>query len=248
MISLSRGRARVGILVPFTNTNLEADMPLFRPDGVSFHFARLGGYDLDEVPDSKQMAGLGEAPLDEPLRLLAGSRPDVIVYGCTSATLSHGISFDRDLAKQIGKMSNAATVTAAGALVYALRSLGIHRIAFTSPYVSELNDRAISFLADADIETVSRYDIDVELGNHAQGGLTSDEVYELGLKADDAKAEAVVLSCTDMRSVEVIEKLESTLGKPVICSNQAMMFETLNILKINPCEIHCGRLFRQELS
>ena len=33
----SRGRARIGVLVPFTNTNLEADMALLRPSGVSHH-------------------------------------------------------------------------------------------------------------------------------------------------------------------------------------------------------------------
>lgn len=41
----SRGRAQFGVLVHFTNTNLEPDLALMRPDGVSLHFARLGGYD-----------------------------------------------------------------------------------------------------------------------------------------------------------------------------------------------------------
>ena len=243
MTSTSRGRGRIGVLVPFTNTNLEADVPLLRPEGVSMHFARLGGYDVDEVPDSKQMAGLGSAPLDEPLKLLLGTRPDVIVYGCTSATLAHGPSFDRDLAKKISTLSNAATVTAAGALVYALNKLNIRRVGFTSPYVSELNDRAISFLSESGIETVSRHDVDAELGNHEQGNLSPDAVIELGKQADSPEAEAIVLSCTDMRSVEVIERLEAILDKPVISSNQAMMFEALEKMKIDPAEIGCGRLF-----
>ncbi len=68
----SRGRARIGVLVPFTNTNLEPDFALMCPDGVSLHFARLGGYDEEEIPGAEQMQGLGAADLDEPLRLLAG--------------------------------------------------------------------------------------------------------------------------------------------------------------------------------
>ncbi len=95
MTTSSRGRARIGVLVPFTNTNLEADLALLGPPGISFHVARLGGYDIDAVPDSRQMAGLGQAPIDEPLRLLAGVRPDLVLYGCTSATLTHGPAFDR---------------------------------------------------------------------------------------------------------------------------------------------------------
>lgn len=78
----SRGRARFGILVPFTNTNLEPDMGLLRPEGVSMHFTRMGGYIQDKVPDAEQMHGLGAADLDEPLHLLQGACPDVILYGC----------------------------------------------------------------------------------------------------------------------------------------------------------------------
>ena len=43
--------------------------------------------DEDEIPDEDQMAGLGAADMQEPLRLLLGAKPDVVIYGCTSATL-----------------------------------------------------------------------------------------------------------------------------------------------------------------
>ena len=136
----TRTRAKIGVLVPFTNTNLEPDMVMLRPDGVSLHFARMGGYDADEIPDEAQMQGLGSADLEEPLRLLSGVRPDVIIYGCTSATLTHGPSFDQALAHRIKDGTGAETVTAAGALVAALSALGATRIGFASPYVPMIND------------------------------------------------------------------------------------------------------------
>lgn len=248
MIAESRGRARIGVLVPFTNTNLEADLTLLRPPGVSFHVARVGGYDADEVPDSEQMAGMGDAPLDEPLRLLAGAKPDVVLYGCTSATLSHGTLFDTDLAKRIHDLTGAATITAAGALVSALNAIGTARIGFTSPYVAELNDQAIAFLSDSGIETVSRSDVDGNLGNYGQGALTPDEVFELGKKANSVEAQAVVLSCTDMRSVETVDALETAIGKPVVTSNQAMMHAAMQVLGIETHAISCGRLFREPVA
>lgn len=244
MLTSSRGRARIGVLVPFTNTNLEPDLAMVRPLGVSFHFARMGGYDIDEVPDAGQMAGMGEASLDEPLRLLAGARPDVVLYGCTSATLTHGPAFDRDLTGRIEAQFGASTVTAAGALVNALGVLGINRIGFASPYVSEINDLAISFLESAGVEAVSRADVGVALDNVTQGELSPDEVFELGRRADSAEAEAIVLSCTDMRSIEVIERLEAALGKPVVSSNQAMLFAACQSLGIDSELAGCGRLSR----
>jgi len=244
----SRGRARFGVLVPFTNTNLEPDMALMRPNGVSLHFARLGGYDEDEIPDSTQMHGLGAADLSEPLHLLQGVRPDVILYGCTSATLTHGPSFDRDLAEQIKRDSGAQTVTAAGALVHALKVLGANRIGFASPYVPGINDMAISFLKQVGIETVRRSEVAETLDNTGQGALSPDAVFELGLAADHPDAEAVVLSCTDMRSVEIIERLEARLGKPVISSNQAMVFQALQLAGIRDALPGFGKLLAGDLA
>jgi maleate isomerase/arylmalonate decarboxylase len=228
----SRGSARFGVLVPFTNTNLEPDLTLLRPNGVSLHIARLGGYDQDEIPDADQMKGLGSSDLDEPLHLLQGVRPDVIIYGCTSATLTHGVSFDRALAERIRQESGAATVTAAGALVHALNTLGIRRIGFASPYVKAINDMAIRFLSDAGIETVHRSEVRATLDNYGQGNLNPDAVFALGLAADHPEAQGIVLSCTDMRSVEVIARLEKATGKPVITSNQAMVFQAMQLVGV----------------
>ncbi|WP_425045835.1 maleate cis-trans isomerase family protein [Primorskyibacter sp. S87] len=242
----SRGRAKLGVLVPFTNSNLEPDMALMRPNGVSLHFARMGGYDQDKIPDADQMHGLGAADLEEPLRLLQGVCPDVILYGCTSATLTHGLDFDRILAGRIKDTSGAATVTAAGALVHALQTIGTGRVGFASPYVPAINDMAIAFLSDAGIETVARSEVGGALDNFGQGALDPQAVYDLGLAADHPQIEALVLSCTDMRSVEIIARLEQATGKPVISSNQAMMFQAMQLAGIDEALRGYGQLLERK--
>ncbi len=241
----TRGRARIGVLVPFTNVNLESDLGLLRPDGVSFHFTRMGGYDVDETPNAKQMAGLGSEPLDEPLSLLVGVKPDLIMYGCTSATLSHGTRFDGELATQINKLSGAKTVTAAGALVFAIKALGAKSIAFGSPYTSDINVAASTFLSDSGFGITSVASVDRELGNYGQAELTPDDVFELGVRADHEEAEIVVLSCTEMRSVETIERLEAAIQKPVVTSNQAMMYEASCMLGLPMDQPSYGELFKR---
>jgi maleate isomerase len=239
----SRGRARIGALVPFTNTNLEPDLTLMRPEGVSLHFARLGGYDEDEIPDETQMAGLGESDLSEPLRLLAGVKPDIVLYGCTSATLTHGAAFDEKLAEDVRARCGAPAVTAAGSLVEAIEDLGVSRIAFTSPYVAAINDAAVAFLASRGIETVHRYDMSEVLDNAGQGDLTPADVLDLARRADGPKAEAVVLSCTDMRSVEAVAAIEAELGKPVVSSNLALMAAATKRLGLDAPSTPRCRLF-----
>ena len=61
----TRGRARIGVVVPVSNSNLEPDMTMMCPPGVSAHFARAGGYDVDAVPDETQMQRYSAAAVDE---------------------------------------------------------------------------------------------------------------------------------------------------------------------------------------
>ena len=127
----------------------------------------------------------------------------------------------------------------------ALKALEVVRIGFASPYVPSLNDRAIGFLADAGFSTVARAEVGNALGNEGQGALTPEEVFDLGLRADSADAQAIVLSCTDMRAVETIDGLEQLLGKPVVTSNQAMMFQTLKMLGLMDPITGYGQLFER---
>lgn len=238
-----RSGPKIGVLVPFTNTNLEPDMIAMCPPGCTMHFARMGGYDVDAIPGSEQMAGLGASDISETLRLLSGVRPAAVIYGCTSATLTHGTAFDRDLAARIKALSGAVSLTAAGALAAAIQALGVARVGFSSPYLGEINDQAVAFLAEMGIETVLRADIGRELGNYGQGELTPSEVMELALRADGPGVEAIVLSCTDMRSVEAIERIERATGKPVVSSNQAMIFGLMRALGLPRHAGLPGRLF-----
>jgi len=238
-----RAGPKIGVLVPFTNTNLEPDMMAMCPPGCTLHFQRIGGYDVDEIPGADQMAGLGAADLTETLRLISGVRPAAVLYGCTSATLTHGPGFDRDLGARIRAGSGALSLTAAGSLVAAIRAMGIGKVGFASPYLGEINDQAVAFLAQEGVETVCRADIGRELGNYGQGELTPAEVVELALRADHPDAQAIVLSCTDMRAVEAVERIETVTGKPVIASNQAMVFCLCRTLRLPRGPGMPGRLF-----
>jgi maleate isomerase len=220
----ARARSRIGVIVPFSNTNLESDMILLRPADASLHFARAGGYDLDATPDSDQMRKFALTSLEATVSSLAAARPHVILYGCTSATIAHGREFDLQFARSIERLAGVPAVTAAGALVEALESLGVRRIAFSSPYVEALNRETSEFLESCGFRTVSRAYVGEDLGNYGQGALTPEEIFDLGCRADHNEAEALVLSCTDMRAVEAIEALERHLRKPVVTSNQALMF------------------------
>ncbi len=238
-----RSRFRIGVLVPFTNTNLEPDLEMMRPPDTSVHFTRIGGYSIENTPDQDEMAAMGEVDITDAIKLITAVRPDVILYGCTSATLTHGVAFDRSLAAQIRKIAGVATITAAGSIVSALQLINARNVGFASPYVGGVNDKAISFLEDAKFQVVNHTDIGRELSSHEQGELTPDHIFDLALEADHPEAEAIVLACTDLRVVEAIPRIETALAKPVISSNQAMLLAASILLGLEKGEALAGRIF-----
>ncbi|MCP4491978.1 MAG: Asp/Glu racemase [Gammaproteobacteria bacterium] len=237
-----RFKFRIGVLVPFTNTNLEPDLALMRPADVSFHYSRIGGYNQEEIPDEAAMADMGAADIVDGIRLIAATRPDLILYGCTSATLTHGLEFDSKLAAEISRIAGTKTITAAGSLITALAAIGANNVGFASPYVGDINHKASLFLASAGIRVVNCASINSNLNSYEQGELSPEEIFELALRADHKDAEAIVLACTDLRAIEVIPKIESELGKIVISTNQAMLFAASAMLNLAPDDNLVGGL------
>ncbi|MCP3690136.1 MAG: Asp/Glu racemase, partial [Gammaproteobacteria bacterium] len=211
-----RFKFRIGVLVPFTNTNLEPDLELMRPADVCFHYSRIGGYNLQEVPDEGAMAAMGAADIADVSGLVAATQPDLVLYGCTSATLTHGLEFDQKLAAEIASITGSKTITAAGSLVTALRATAVKNVGFASPYVGEINRKATQFLKTAGFRVVNCASIKGNLNSYEQGELSPEEIFKLALRADHKDAEAIVLACTDLRAIEVVPQIEAELGKIVI--------------------------------
>jgi maleate isomerase/arylmalonate decarboxylase len=237
---------RIGLIVPSSNTNVEPDCVSLCPAGVTIHSARSGGYDVEAIPDSNEMRNFVRQSLDQNCQDLMDARVDIIAYGCTSATLADGPAFDVEFCQNLTAMTGRPAITTAGALVTAVHQIGATRVAFTSPYVKILSDEAVSYLTQSGIAVVNTASFDQELSSLEQNALTPQDAYDMALKADHKDAQAIVISCTDYRALEAVPAIEHALGKPVITSNQALMFACLKRLNI-PCADLAGggHLFTQ---
>ena len=63
--------------------------------------------------------------------------------------------------------------------------------------------------------------------------VSKEALYRLAKEVDDPESEAVFISCIGLHSIEIIERLENDLQKPVITSNQATMWNILRMAGIN---------------
>ena len=55
--------------------------------------------------------------------------------------------------------------------------------------------------------------------------------FAISLDRDDV--DAIFISCGALRALDIIDEIEATIGKPVIYSNQAMIWDTLRLAGIN---------------
>jgi len=234
-------RARIGLIVPSSNTTMEPEFWRMAPKGVSIHASRVG---LSEVtPEAlRLMASEATRAAEE----LATAEVSIVVYGCTSGSLLEGVRWEERLRREIREKAGVEAITTAQAVVEALRTLGVKRLAVATPYIEEVNSRERMFLESSGFTVVRIRGLGIvrntEIGRQAPWvsyRLAKDVAKEAGPTVD-----GVFISCTNFRTIEVIELLERELEVPVISSNTASMWLALRTIGIRD-KLNYGRLLRE---
>ena len=230
-------RAKLGFLI---NTNeLVVENNLFRmaPEGVGVYMTRNRTSKHITVAE---LAKHIETMADAASVLLPEVVPDVIAYACTSGTIV--IGEERVMAEiKRGAPGSRATTLVTG-VVNALRALGASRIVVGTPYLDEVNALEARFLAEKGFDVLDIQGLNVEHGD-AMGRITPAYIKEFALSIDRPEADAIFISCGGIRTIDVLQEIEEACGKPVVASNQAMMWDCLRRVGIDDNLSGFGRLF-----
>ena len=149
------GRGRIGLVVPSTNTVCEIEFWRMAPPGVTVHTSRMP-FLPDKYPRPLEEM---ETHLPRVFEEAASAAPDVIAYGCTA---SSAVGDPADKEATLTSESGRPTVTAAAALVEALRALGVSRVAMLTPYPPAMNAKECKFFAANGIEVVAEESVIVD--------------------------------------------------------------------------------------
>jgi len=228
---------RLGLIVPSSNTTMEAEYGRVLPDNITLHTGRMRLRDVT-VEALVEM----ERSVEQEALKLADADVDIIGYGCTSGSLVKGLHHDKDIVSKIERVTNVPAVATAGAVVDALKSLKIRKVAVATPYIDEINNLEDKFLNGNGFEVVEIKGLSV-VENTKIGVTKGSVVIDLveGLNHQDANG--IFISCTNLPTMKVIEKLESELHKPVISSNTSTLW---SMIKRSGHEVKIqgiGRLF-----
>lgn len=233
-------RGKIGLITPSSNNINEPEFYRLAPPGVTVHTARvlLTG-EMDEASYHRMADELGRAA-----RELATAEVDIVAYGCTAGSVIVPL---HQLSGAMSAETGTPALVTAGAVVLALRALGVSKVAMGTPYLDFVNRREVDFLREHGI-TVTKY-LGLELGNDQQerrciGHVSPQAVFRMALEIDTPDAEAIFISCANLATIDVIEAIEDALGKPVISSNTACFWACLRTLGINTSISNYGRLLR----
>ena len=229
---------RIGLLAPSSNTTVEPEFYRALPEGVTLHTARLPITTV--TPES---IGRMADSLDEQSKLVATADVDVIILGATAPSFLKGLGYDREVSERITRVTGKPATTTSTALLEAMKLLNISRIALGSAYSPQVNDICASFLEANGVKVVSKDGLNV-VDNLQIGRLDVQTAYDLGKKVDHPDAQAVVLACTNWKSMAIVEKLEQAIGKPVLSTTQVSIWGALKKIGFKGSIPGYGQLLR----
>ena len=231
-------RAKLGfVLIPNEQT-IEDDMVQMAPEGVGVYFSRaVMPHEISTVT----LAQCGESLAETAARILPDDKLDVICFACTSGAVAVGEA--RAVAELEKGAPGARATTLITGVRKALLALRAKRIVVGTPYTDELNTSVANYLMEAGFQLVDFQGLNLQF-DREMIRVAPEFLVEFACGIDRPEADAILISCGALRSIEVVDQIERTVGKPVVVSNQAMLWDCLRLAGVGDRIDGYGRLFR----
>jgi len=219
---LPAARAAVGIIVPSVNSMVEPQFNHFAPPGLGVYVARArvaGGWrrPLPEMADEIATSA----------KLLSDVAPDLIVFHCTDTSMTQGPQGEGRILDIVKEATGIDALATSRLVLEALRTFGLKKLVVLSPYKS--NRSILDYLGATGFTVVEDVALGLEPLEFAK--VTPREWVELAHKHDRPEADGIFLSCANTTQIEAVADVERALGKPVVNSNQAVLWGCVKRLK-----------------
>jgi maleate cis-trans isomerase len=215
-------RGRVGLILPPDNTVIEPELAQIFPKGVQAFSVRLSTLDREGM--------IAQAfELGPPALKMIGSK--LVAYCCAASSFFKGIDAEQTLVKRLEEVYEMPAITASGAMVAAIRKIGARKVALLTPYSKKLTSLLVDFLQKNGIELTTTYSLEIPtLESNYQ---TPEVAYKELRQMDVEGAEAILISSTAFRTLEILDLAKQDIGLPVISSNLALAWEIIERLGIS---------------
>jgi len=234
-------RAAIGLVVLEQDESLESDLRrvlLDKFDGVAVYHSRIpSGVSVTVETLSEMAAALPEAVR----RLPTAANLRSIGYACTSGSTLIGEARVQELVQSVWPgvpVTNPLT-----ALRAACHALNVHKLALITPYSPTVSLAMRSVLATSGIEivTVASFcqEEEATVARICPSSVL-DAIVHVNNKC--SACDAVFASCTNLRALQITVDAERMIKKPVLCSNQVLLWHLLRLSGIDDALPDLGKL------
>jgi maleate isomerase len=216
-------RTRLGVIVPSVNTVVEPWFARVCPIGVTVHAARMF---LDNNLTPESLVRMDREDGLPAVKQIMSCKPAAVAYCCTASSIVQGLEYDGKLNHELTQAAGVPAFTATSGIIEALRAVGAKKISVCSPYTKVIDDAEHEFFSAAGFDIVGGAHLGIA-DSFKLADPTADGIYALWKKSWHADAEASLITCLNMNSQDVIERIEAESGKPVITSTQATLWKLM---------------------
>jgi arylmalonate decarboxylase len=177
---------------------------------------------------------------------LAKQGVDAIMVIGTSLTFYRGPQAHARLIEDLRARTGLPVSTMSQALLDGLREVGARRVAVATAYTDVVNRRLKELLAAAGVEVLALECFDLlEFGGPSKKSEAEIIALSDSAVAKSDGAEAILISCGGLRTLEVAKPLEASHGIPVVSSATAAFWAALRLVGESGRLSGYGRLFEQ---
>jgi maleate isomerase len=238
-------RARIGRINPSPETVGDEEWRRLMPDGVIVVSTRM----FIERVEADSLTGM-VTHVERAARELATARPDVILMAGTAGAFNGGLNFDSQLSRRIEQASGGVTsTTTMTAVLQALKALRVQRLGIATSYIASVDAALANVVTGSGLSVAGAKGMGI-LKSIDMGDVRPEQTYRFARSVFEGMpdADGYLISCGNLRTLEIISRLEQDFGKPVISSNQAGLWHALRLagVKADGTALQIGgRLFTE---
>tara|TARA_B100001123_G_scaffold138218_1_gene160543 strand:+ start:241 stop:987 length:747 start_codon:yes stop_codon:yes gene_type:complete len=236
---ISKLNPRIGLIALASDFMIEKDfIKVIKDKDIDFFVNRIECYN----PLTKEnLIKMSEKITEVTKDILPNQYIDCIVYACTSGTIAAGHNSIKNKVK-LAK-PEAKVTTPSVAAIKALKKFNIKNLSIFTPYSKKLNDDVVEYFKKEGFNITSNSYFDIE-SDYDIGKVDQNYLYDVLSKINLKEADALFVSCTALPVLSIIDKLEKKLNKIVLSSNQALIWDTLELIGKNESIEGFGKLFK----
>jgi maleate isomerase len=239
---------RIGVLTPHAAIGPEAEFPEMAPGSVEVRVERLAsdgepGRIGSSPPSSTDLSEVAAPPhLDRATRKLVAEGLDVIAYASTTAAYAIGYDAEAAMISRLSQTFGVPVASTCVSAVLALRTLRVDRVALVgAPWFDpEFNALGAAYFRDRGFDVVSSTSADLPQDPRR---IEPTSIYEWTSTHVGDDADAIFIGGNGFRAAGAIARLEDTLGRPVLTSNQVLLWKLIRDTRASIVVEGYGRLF-----